>query len=418
MSADELIQAKLFGAGLVPIDTEPLISRYNECLAELGIEPTKQAKISIDGMGWSPEVAEERKDMFYLSAGPSNQMAIIITPNQRNKPIYFPFHSYDRHLMETYFSRYSEEIADVTASRGLSLDIDQELTTYESPADLRLVDYIIVRTSSGLLGSVAKKQQALVEKLLEEGDAWADGALRAEAITSAAAFGDLRFRKIDIADLRFDDLKTFFTKAFGGVFVIQTLDRRCKLLVFDDVKHVPAESWKRDMYSVTAPETLELFIREKLLEVNLAWYQSYPQALAYLKDCLTAEILCANDPDLELGELNLAQRKKRLVLLGEGISDVYHELERLMKQLQSTALPEVDHLSPELRLLLLRPNRELPLLDQQVIRQFLHRLRSIDILQLYADDKELFSEQYKSWSKSKKAWAVQKISQDYILERS
>ena len=413
---EALTQARLFGAGLVPIDTPPLVSRYNECLQELGIAKTELQKFSIDGLGWSPEIAEERKDRYYLSAGISNQMGIILSPNQRNKPIYFPFHSYDKTLMEFYFHRFQAEIADITASRGISLDIDQELTNYESPADLRLVDSIVVRSSTGRLGPVAKAQGSLVEEILNSDNAWSNEGKRKELLLSAKLYGDLRYRKIEMSDFRFDDLKSYFTRAFGGVFVIQTLDARCKLLLFDDSTQLPPEAWKRDMFAVQAKETLELLMLEKLVELNLHWYQSFPQVLVYLKDCLALDEICKSEPNINYSDLTPTQRKMKLAAIGKGISEVYRELERLIKQLQSTAIPEVEHLSPELRLLLLRPNRNISLGVQQTIRQVLHRMRSVDLIQLYADDKDLFYARYSHWPPSKRAWILERVCSDPLSE--
>ena len=319
--------------------------------------------------------------------------------------------------MEIYFQRYQSEIADITASRGISLDIDQELTTYESPADLRLVNAIIVRSSTGRLGSVARAQKSLVDEFLGSSDAWSKEEKRKQLVGSAEEFGDLRYRKIEIGDFRFDDLKTFYTRAFGGVFVLQTLDQKSKLLLFDDVSQLPSEAWKRDMFPAVSKETVDLLIRERLFELNLQWYQSFPQVLSYLKECLTLEAICSHDPQVNYLDLTPTQKKMRLVSLGKSLGEVYHELERLIKQLQSTAIPEVEHLSAELRLLLLRPNRALALNVQQVLRQILHRLRPIDLVQLYADDKDLFYAVFQTWPESKRCWALEKLCADPLQEQ-
>ncbi len=411
-----IVRSKLFGAGLVPVDTAELVKRYNDCLAELGIAPTSLPSFAVDGIGWSPEVAREKGDMLYLSAGIANPMGIIITANQRNKPIYFPFNSYDRAMMDQYYARYKGEIADITTTRGICLSIDQELTTYERPGDLRLVEYIIVRSSSGTLGTEARRQQSLVNTLLTSDLGWTDAGLRQEIAQSAADFGDLRFRRVEIPDFRFDDLRTFSTRAFGGVFVIQTLDQKCKLLLLEDESHVREDSWKSDIHALRSPTTIDLLVKERLLEINIPWYQAYPQVLAALKEGLTAEIICAADPAVHYGELNSMQKKQRLAELGSKVWDVYHELERLILRLHSTSIPAADDLSRDLRLILLRPNRTLPFAEQQVLRQVLHRVTPTDLVQMYADDKNLFIERYQGWPKSKQEWAVERVYQDYLVE--
>jgi len=77
-------------------------------------------------------------------------MGVIVSPSQRGKPIYSPFNSYDRRMLDAYFDRYHQTIADLTATTYLGLDIDQELTRYETPRDLLLVRYIVVRSIAGV----------------------------------------------------------------------------------------------------------------------------------------------------------------------------------------------------------------------------------------------------------------------------
>ena len=146
-----LIDNGLFGAGLILLKTPEMIARYNATLRSLGLEPTALKQFSIDGAGWSPEIAHEQGDNFYLSHGVANQLAIIATPDQENMPIHFPFTSYDRRLMQAYFASFRQEIADLTGSTFIFLDIDQEMVEFESPHDLLLIDNVVIRSKAGNL---------------------------------------------------------------------------------------------------------------------------------------------------------------------------------------------------------------------------------------------------------------------------
>ena len=57
---EKLKAAGLFGGELVSL-TGALARRYNECLAMMGISPTALSSFSVDAMGWSPEIAIEKK---------------------------------------------------------------------------------------------------------------------------------------------------------------------------------------------------------------------------------------------------------------------------------------------------------------------------------------------------------------------
>jgi hypothetical protein len=230
---ERLIRDGLFGAGLVPVDTPEMVGRYNACLQQLGIEPTGLERFRIDGLGWSPEIAREKGDNHYLCAGIANPMGVILSPSQRGKPIYSPFNSYDRRMLDAWFERHHQSVADITATTYLGLDIDQELTRYQTPRDLLLVRYIVVRSIAGGLFDAAAEQRLLIDRFMADDLAWFDPRLRAELVESARQWGDLRYRRLEISPLRFD-LWSFYTQAFGGVFVLRCLKSGGTLLVVED----------------------------------------------------------------------------------------------------------------------------------------------------------------------------------------
>ena len=63
---EKLKEANLYRSELIPINGK-LVERYNKCLVKLGFTETKLTSFFIDGIGWSPEIAEEKKDAHYLN---------------------------------------------------------------------------------------------------------------------------------------------------------------------------------------------------------------------------------------------------------------------------------------------------------------------------------------------------------------
>ena len=61
----KLKAANLYRGELIPISGK-LVTRYNQCLTKLGFTKTKLKTFSIDGIGWSPEIAEEKGEIHYL----------------------------------------------------------------------------------------------------------------------------------------------------------------------------------------------------------------------------------------------------------------------------------------------------------------------------------------------------------------
>jgi hypothetical protein len=411
---ERLVRDGLFGAGLVAIDTPELVARYNACLQQLGIEPTQLKSFRIDGLGWSPEIAREKGDNRYLSAGVANPMGVIVSPSQRGKPIYSPYNSYDRRMLDAYFDRHHQSIADITATTYVGLDIDQELTRYESPRDLLLVRYIVVRSIAGGLFDAAREQRGLIDRFMANDLAWLDPRLRAALIESARQWGDLRYRRIEITPLRFD-VWTFHTQAFDGVFVLRCLKSGGTMLVVEDAVFVGDRAVDAEEFVVTDPALVDRLQREHVVEIDWEWYRAHPEVLVDKKLSLLADAVCDESPELDFAALKLAQKRQYGARMAERLPPVYHELERVAHRIDAGKLPTVKELSPELRLALLRPHRRLDEAEREVVWLLLCRLQPSDLLRLYMSNKDRFFSQYRTWSTCKREWAIDVIKTRYLV---
>ena len=115
---NKLKQANLYRSELIPVSGK-LVERYNKCLIKLGFTTTKLTNFHIDGIGWSPEIAEEKKNLHYLNNGEANPHAILITPLQKGKPVYVPFHTFDREMMQHVFRTHNQKINDITRDSAI-----------------------------------------------------------------------------------------------------------------------------------------------------------------------------------------------------------------------------------------------------------------------------------------------------------
>jgi hypothetical protein len=414
-----LIKAGLYGAGLVEISTSVLVDRYNGCLERLGIEPTKLTRFHIDGVGWSPEVAKEKGDNLYLSHGIPNQMAVILTPDQRKRPIYFKFNSFERRMIDTFFERFEAEIADITSTNGIALSIDQGLTELSSLQDLLLIDHVTLRASTnGDLTEQAQHQKQLIERFME-GEAWFDPELRASIVQSAKAVGDLRSRQVEIPEMQFDDLRSFFSVALGGVFVIRTDPGIDDLLVVQEKEALGAgKRIPKNMLWISDPKLVDRLLDTGLLDINFEWFRENPKDLDYKMECLAVDALASTDDGIDFGKLTPILRKKMLVGIRNKMPSTYFELERLKKMLeQKAALPDREDLSRETLLTLIHPSGNLKPWYREVIWQIICRLTQYDPLRLYIADRNRFFAAYETWPASKQAWATNLIKRLYKPHR-
>ena len=403
---EKLVESGLFGEGLIRVDNAERVARYNECLDLLGIAPTELSEFRVDGIGWSPEIAEEKDDRFYLSAGPANPMGIVVGPDQRNRPIYFPYQSYDRLMMAAYFEQFGHPVADITSSVCIGLDIDQELTSYRTPLDLLLVDDIIVRTVACGITDSAGSQRALVERLQAPGMDWADAELRNQVIESAQRYGDLRFLQTEIPELRFEVPNISYTQAFGGTFVFRGMSAKDGFTVLNDPAEPDRQGGGAKMIALTDEDLVSRLEVERIVEVNLAWYAEHPEALDEIHELLTGDFILSREPDCDYSAMNRPRRKRLLASMEADIPEVLHELERLARELDGYKRNPYGRMSAEAKRVLVRPHSRLSEHEQEVVWRLIVRWNRWNMRKAFEVDKNNFYENYREWPEGRKKWAI------------
>jgi len=226
----KLKEANLYRGELIPISGK-LVTRYNECLTKLGFTKTKLKTFSIDGIGWSPEIAEEKDEMHYLNNGEANLHGIIISPLQKGKPVYVPFHSFDREMMLEVFKVHGDKINDITRDSAICVDFDQDIDAFYEPLDI--LKYETIRISFHLINNLdaaQKEQSKLIEKFKEDTN-FIDENLHQQLLESAKKYGDLRQRDVTLSKIHYT-ANSFFTKAFGGIYVLR--DFVAPIVVFEE----------------------------------------------------------------------------------------------------------------------------------------------------------------------------------------
>ena len=82
--------------------------------------------------------------MHYLNHGEANSHGIIISPLQKGKPVYMPYHTFDREMMKLIFTSYESKINDITRDCAICLDFDQGIDAFYDPLDVLKYDKVIL----------------------------------------------------------------------------------------------------------------------------------------------------------------------------------------------------------------------------------------------------------------------------------
>lgn len=396
---------------LVKVGSPALVKRYNDALDALGLAPTALADFHLDGAGWSPEIATEKGERYYLTHGLANSFAVILSVDQRNSAVYAPVASFERSMMRSYYGRFSAEIADLTRETALYLEFDQGFSSYSSPQNLLLIESATVRASSSGLGAVAAQQAELVARFKNYPLAWFDPVLRGRIIESANTHGDLRARRLHLPEVVFDEVANFYTPAFGGVFVLHARSGNAYLILESEQEYSALTSKRRAVY-LHDPELLEHLGAENLVDLDLAWYRARPERLRQKREFLLADLFFAHDPEVDFANLTPPQRKGRLLALQNQMPETLLELEYLLTKLERGDRVRPEQLSPELSRLLLRPHDSVTGHQREVVQQLLLRLEPRDVIELYVFDREQFVEAYAIWPEAKKRWVMELLESE------
>lgn len=402
----KLKAANLYRSELIPVNGK-LVERYNECLKTLGFKPTKLKSFSIDGIGWSPEIAEERKDIHYLNHGDANPHGIIITPLQKGKPVYVPFHSFDRDIMKLVFKERAQQINDITRDNALCLDFDQNIDAFLEPLDiLKYKDVVVSFRLINHLDKIQKEQLELVE-IFKEGNNFIDEKLHQKLLDSAKTHGDLRNRNLLIEEVHYTT-DSFFTRAFGGIYVLRDFISPIVVFVDNEVYKKAIKDTIHDVliYQISQPELIEKLRDHLIIEcdlekvVNSARYERIKKCMFHeilekaehpIKDILDDKVLFKS----YLNRIDVKSLKK--------VNGVEIYLERLER---SNAFKINDLVDQQLYFALHQPHSSLDVKHQDLIWKLLVNIAPLDVLFLYWYDKDKFYDLYDSWDDSYKDWVI------------
>ena len=402
----KLKQANLYRSELIPISGK-LVERYNKCLKTLGFTETKLTSFFIDGVGWSPEIAEEKSNMHYLNHGDANPHGIIISPLQKGKPVYLPFHSFDKEMMQHVFRTHGQKINDITRDSAICLDFDQNIDVFYEPLDVLKYDKInITFKLIDNLEQVQKDQLHLVDKF-KNGNNFIDEGIHQQLLDSAKTFGDLRDRDLSLHPLQFRT-DSFYTRAFDGVYLLRDFIK--PIVVFESKEHYK-EAIKDTIhdvliYHIEQPELVDKLKDHLIIECDLETLPNYDRVKKFelaqflketehpIKDILNDNVLFKS----YLNKIDINARKQVMSV------EIY--LEKLER---SNAYKIEDIVDQAFYFALHQPHSSLSSEHRDLIHKLLINIAPMDVLFLYWYDKEQFYINYLTWDDSFKDWVIERI---------
>ncbi|WP_439130948.1 DUF6638 family protein [Polaribacter sp.] len=410
---NKLKQANLYRSELIPISGK-LVERYNKCLVKLGFTKTKLTSFSIDGIGWSPEIAEEKNEIFYLNNGEANPHAILITPLQKGLPIYNPFHSFDTELMKLVFRTHQQKIQDITRDSAICIDFDQNIDVFYEPLEVLKYEEVTIRFH--LIDNLkkAKEEQLKLIEIFKRGNNFIDENIHQQLLTSAKKYGDLRNRNITLDSIIYTS-DSFYTKAFGGIYLLRNFIT--PILVFENweayQEAIDDTAYDVLMFHILQPELIMQLKDHFIIECDLA-KEVTTKRYERIKKFIFGEALQETQHPVNeiledkmlfksyLNKLDINNRKKVM------------SVERYLEKKTTNSDTKIkDFVDQEFYFALHKPHSSLRPHHQDLIWKLLINIAPKDVLFWYWYDKEDFYENFKTWQDSKKDWVVETIRNNF-----
>ncbi len=409
----KLIESKLFGDRLFYIDKTLMATRYNKCLEDIGIEPTKLNKFHVDGWGWSPEIAEEKEDRFYLSHGMANPYGIIISPGQKNCPIYMPYHTFDWEIHQHVFHNYELQIEDITSRHGIWFELDQNISAYRSAQDMLMMEVVNVKFNvAGDLSAAASEQKELITRFSNDPKGWMNADLRAEIIESSKTYGDLRYRNLQMPDSPMSNIPCYFTLAYGGLFVFKKVMGGKPVLIFEnnsselssDGKHLHVE------FNLNDRSFIPYLFNLDLLDIETDYFKENIVLLELQLEHMLVTAAMELDDTTPIDKLTKTQSKGLINKLQKAalLNEQYFELEMIINKLKSGRNGKI-RFSEELNQFLLQPHKRSSSEQKVVLWQLIAKIQKNNPVLQYAFDKAAFYNEYQTWSEPMQQWAINSI---------
>lgn len=416
-----LKQNDLYRSGMIEIKTATRIKRYNGALASLGLEETKLKSFFIDGWGWSPEIASEKKDEFYLSHGLANPYALIVTPEQKSIAVYMPYHSFDKYMIQMTFDELKDQIHELTMRTAIIVECDQEVSSYRSPEDLLGIEYFTLRfTTVDQLSEAKELQLKLERKFYDEEYTWADKILRDKLRGSYRKYGVLANKKFLLPPITYMEVDSFYTRAFDGIFLLRKLaGLRQPVLIYEKYSQkgneIRGQAAHHMEFNLEDPKLKSYLIEKNIIGVYADTIFRQVEDVERLMFLELANILFTEEPDLDVSSLTKPQIRQKVNKYAQSgqLSEAYFEFEDVVSKLKKGQIIKLGKLPKPVFNKLIRPNPDFPKRVSRIIWRILLKIDPFDIFRLYIYDKEEFFKRYEMWPASKKLWAIKYIKPRY-----
>ena len=416
-----LIARKLMNGSLIRIESPHLVTRYNRGLKALTGRQTGLKSFQIDATGYSPEIADEFGDDSYLDSHGINQKFILLTVDQRTRPVLKSEFTSTRAMFRQFVEDNMGEMLVLTSKDVVIGEFENDTYRLGTPDDLLSIKRIrfVCDTANGLI-SKAYDMNREISTFLGDPNAWADEDKLARMLALASKVGDVRRNPLTPNATSYQK-RSFYTNHFGGVYVFNDGNR------VTVISRDPAFGG-RLRECTTEVNHIALWDRNGLIEFLLATdaIETVGEALARSNvreligmqmEAIVVDAMCRLQPDQDLSDPDPIQLKAFIYANFDTLPKEFHTLARVLKGLeQGESITRMEQIAGDDAFFYLVRSREHSNTD--LINHLLAHHRSLDVLGTFIINKDLFYERYSAWNEAKKSWSACYLDRVYNPDKA
>jgi hypothetical protein len=359
--------------GLVRLDDALLVDRYRQALEAAGAPATALRHFHVDAAGYSPEVAEELGDPFYLGRHALHAHAVLVSPAQLDAPLVHPSLGFAGDALRAITAKARREVTAITLHEPLLVEVEHAAGRLVGPGELADASHfeIQLRTPGGHVRG-SRRLEEMKREFLESRRLWLDDDYIQEMAELAAHVRDLGSIPEELAVSRHAlGRLPFYTPAFGGAYVVaeQSGSASERVTVLCGEQQAPETIGRLELQPLEAETALALIQRHQIARLDVTWLRETPEVLTDAQHWAAVDHLLAQGGEAALAGLRPDEVERRM----RGESDPsreYLELLQVRRGIESRRRDiAFDELHPRTRLRILRP-----VSSRQAVIAFVHHL--------------------------------------------
>lgn len=416
---DLLRDNELIYGRLLPIEEPHLIARYNKALAAFGLPPTAREKITIDRTGFSPEVAEDLGDLYYLDPNQINRRFIILTPQQIRLPVVHTAFSNTSQLLYEFLTANARVVDALTIKDVIYGEIEDSVTRVEDIEDLLSINQVEFRVLSAedVTGKAAELA-TLIDRLKQEPDFWRDTAALEHMVELAKVTGDIRENALVPGQVIFRH-NAYWTSHFGGLYVF--VDPGMTTVISDPSAPGFRRSrpWQVSYLSLRDAERVyDFLVSTGRIELPRASWVEESGYLEHRAEMVVRNLIRKAEPGRDLGKVDRVWLQTWIhghadLIAQEGTFPFLNAAKREIAQMGQLRMEEV---RPDRRFLVIRAKPDHP--DAWLTNRLISDFVPDDFMARYVFNKQGFYRDYEGFDPVWRQHVVDTLKDTYLKNKA